>query len=98
MTASDPQSPLPQSESHYEVEFLAKYGELMDAHALRTLLGIEERTFRRAAHAQRLPIRVFRIPGRRGWFARTRDLAAWLGAVGGVASVDVPPDGLAPKP
>lgn len=41
-----------------------------------------DRTFRRAAAAQRLPVRVFQLPGRRGWFAKTDDVRLWLTQVG----------------
>lgn len=67
-----------------EISLLGAHGELMTGADLRRLLRMNhERAFRRAAAAGRLPVSVFRLPGRKGWFARTRDVAAWL------ASIDV---------
>lgn len=37
-----------------------------------------ERSFRRAAQSGRLPVPVFRLEGRRGWFAKTSDVERWL--------------------
>lgn len=34
--------------------------------------------FRIAFHSGRLPVPVFKIPGRQGWFARSTDVASWL--------------------
>jgi len=51
----------------------------MDSRALSELFKFgSERSFRRAASSGSLPVSVFRVSGRRGWFARTRDVAAWL--------------------
>ena len=58
------------------------YGELMDSDALMRLFGCpSERALRRAAMRGALPIKVFRVPGRPGWFARTQTVAAWLATV-----------------
>jgi hypothetical protein len=35
----------------------------------------------RARKEGRLPFRMFRLPGRRGWFALTSDVRTWLEAV-----------------
>ena len=52
---------------------LASYGELMDSQALAAFFKFgSDRSFRRSAVKGALPVGVFRIPGRRGWFARTR--------------------------
>ena len=60
-------------------DLVAQHGELLTGERLRTLLGYQSgRSFLRASKEGRLPISVFRLPGRRGVFARTRDLAAWL--------------------
>lgn len=62
-------------------DLLERYGELMPGSAIRTFLHFtSDRSFRRAAAKQALPVAVFRVPGRRGWFARTRDVSAWLEA------------------
>lgn len=61
---------------------LASYGELMDSQALTAFFKFgSDRSFRRSAVKGALPVGVFRIPGRRGWFARTRDVAVWLAAI-----------------
>lgn len=63
---------------------LARHGELMDAQALMELFKFgSTRSFRR--NALKLPVSIFRVAGRRGWFARTRDVAQWLQSVGSSA-------------
>lgn len=58
---------------------LALHGELMDGQALAALFKFgSDRSFRRNASQGRLPVSVFRVPGRRGWFARTREVGQWL--------------------
>ena len=72
---------------------LASHGELMQGPALAELFKFgSDRSFRRAAAAASLPIEVFRLPGRRGWFARTRDVELWLrkAPVAGAATFDAP--------
>lgn len=62
-----------------EATLLAQYGELMTGESLRRALGYRsERTFQRAIKAKTVPVPAVALPGRRGWFARTRDVAAWL--------------------
>lgn len=87
MNAKDPTDNKVQSlPNSYESMLLEKHGELMDGPALRGLLHIKhERTFRRAVAAGALPVGVFRLEGRKGWYARTRDVAAWLASVGNAA-------------
>lgn len=61
---------------------LERYGELMDAAALAALLKFpSDRAFRRAVAKGAFPVTVFRIPGRPGIHARTRDIATWLATV-----------------
>ena len=61
------------------LSLLERFGELMKGRDLAGLLGFgSDRSFARAAASGQLPIPVFRMKGRRGWFARTRDVAAWL--------------------
>lgn len=61
---------------------LERYGELMDSKALQRLFGFPtERAFRRAAANGALPVKVFRVTGRPGWFARTDCVAIWLAAI-----------------
>lgn len=64
----------------------------MDSQALIALFKFgSDRSFRRSACKGRLPVSVFRIPGRQGWFARTEDVAVWLAAIGRDASDGEPP-------
>jgi len=87
MNTKDPTDDEIQSlPNSYESTLLEKHGELMDGAALRILLHMKhERTFRRAIAASALPVGVFRLAGRKGWYARTRDVAAWLASVGNAA-------------
>lgn len=62
---------------------LARHGELMDSQALIAFFKFgSDRSFRRNAAKAALPVVVFRVPGRAGWFARTQDVAQWLGTAG----------------
>lgn len=55
------------------------HGDLMDGKALAGLLKFgSDRSFRRAAAKGTLPVSVFRVKGRSGWFVTTRDVAAWM--------------------
>jgi len=75
--------------SSIEQALLEEHGELMTGASLRRLLHMgHERAFRRALTAGRLPVSVFQLPGRKGWFARTRDVAHWLACVGAAAKAD----------
>lgn len=73
----------------YESDLLARHGELMDGAALMALLHMNhERTLRRAIASNTLPVGVFRLAGRKGWYARTRDVAAWLVSIGGAEGAE----------
>jgi len=72
--------PLPQA---LQADLLAAHGELIGGAELARLLGFKTpRAFQKAAIDGRLPIETFVLDGRRGRFARTRDLATWLDALG----------------
>jgi len=63
-------------------DLLAEHSELMSGRALWHALGFRsERSFQRAVQQGTLPVPVFTQPSRRGRFARTRDIAAWLDGV-----------------
>ncbi|MBS0212562.1 MAG: hypothetical protein JSR26_05190 [Proteobacteria bacterium] len=63
---------------------LERHGELMDAVALMAFFKFANaRSFRRSAGSGALPVSVFRIPGRKGWFARTADVVLWIARQGG---------------
>lgn len=60
-------------------ELLNQYGPLIGGHNLIRALGYTTGTaFRQAIQRKQLPIKVFELPNRRGRFAFTADLAAWL--------------------
>jgi hypothetical protein len=62
-----------------EHALVQRYGELMDSAALTEFFKFpHERALGRAASKDGFPVPVFRLAGRNGWFARTRDVAAWL--------------------
>lgn len=63
-------------------ELERQYGPLLGGDALRQALGYPSRaSLRQAYYQQRVPVPVFKIPRRRGFFALTRDVAQWLCAI-----------------
>lgn len=63
----------------YRASLIAQYGPLIGGRDLVRSLGFRtQAAFDKARREQRLPIRVFRIEGRRGRFALTLDVAQWL--------------------
>lgn len=66
-----------------EVEFtkilLDKYGQLVSGDDLVKSLGYKTSdAFRQSNHQGTLPIPVFKIKNRRGYYASVKDLAEWL--------------------
>jgi hypothetical protein len=62
---------------------LVRHGEIVGGRELMHLLGYRSvRSFARACALQTLPIHSFELEGRRGRFARTRDVIDWLCALG----------------
>jgi hypothetical protein len=58
---------------------LQEYGPLMGGEDLRRALGYRTwSAFARAVRAEALLVKVFEIPGRRGRFALTQEVAEWL--------------------
>ncbi len=58
---------------------LDEHSELLSGQALGRCLGYRSsRAFQRAARLGELPVEVFKLPGRRGRFARTIEVARWL--------------------
>ncbi len=58
---------------------LKEYGPLMGGEDLRRALGYRTwSAFARAVRSESLGVSVFDIPGRRGKFALTREVASWL--------------------
>ncbi len=62
-----------------ERELLSKYGPMMTSEALRIALGYPSKeAFRQSVARKTTPIPVFSIERRRGKFALTKDVAAWI--------------------
>lgn len=62
-----------------ERELTAQLGPMMTGEALRAALGYSSQEAFRQAYARNLiPIPVFTLERRRGKFALTKDVAAWL--------------------
>jgi hypothetical protein len=60
-------------------ELIRSSGPLLPTQALwRALLFPSSAAFRQAKSRGRLQVKVFKIPGRRGTFAFTEDVAEWL--------------------
>lgn len=60
-------------------QMLEKYGPLMRGADLYTALGFKTyAAFHRAREKDRIGVRIFAVPGRRGVFALTNDVTAWL--------------------
>lgn len=58
------------------------HGPLLGGNALATALGHSTAaSFRQARHRGQVDIHIFKVPGRRGHFALTLDVADWLIAV-----------------
>lgn len=67
------------------------YGGLVPAQDLWRLLGFRTATALRRAHETgRLALPLFRIEGRRGWFAHARDVSAYLRAQTGATTEGKP--------
>jgi hypothetical protein len=77
-----------------EQELLSKHGPMMTGEHLRIALGYPSKeAFRQAVARKTTPIPVFGIERRRGKFALTKDVAAWLAAqrARAVAALSAPP-------
>ncbi len=58
------------------------YGPIVGGEKLSRLLGYpSSEAFRQALSRGQLPVETFNIPHRRGKFAYTGDIAAWLGSL-----------------
>lgn len=58
---------------------IEKYGPLIGGEELRRALGYRTwSSFARAVRSDSLGVKVFDLPGRRGKFALTGDVASWL--------------------
>ena len=62
-----------------EVLLVREYGVVLPPADTARLLGYKSTdSLARARLRGRVPVRMFTIPGRRGWFAKTADVAAWI--------------------
>jgi hypothetical protein len=62
---------------------LEDWGHIVGSAGLRQALGYPTQAALRAAITRGvLPVKVFEIEGRKGWYALAHDLAAWLAAQG----------------
>lgn len=65
----------------YEATLTQTLGPVVGGNALSKALGYRtQAAFRKAKQRGRLPVRTFEVEGRRGRFAATSDIAAWLWA------------------
>lgn len=65
---------------------LSECSDVISGEDLRRALGYRsKRSFYRAVAEDRMPVRLFKLPGGRAWNARTQDVAQWLNQVGGLA-------------
>jgi len=72
------ETPLPLAEQLYE-SLLRRYGPMISGDDLRIALGYPSKdAFRQAIVRTTVPVTVFSIEQRRGKFALTKDVAAWL--------------------
>lgn len=77
-----------------ERELMAKHGPMMGGESLRIALGYpSQESFRQAFVRRLIPVPVFTLERRRGKFALSRDVAAWLAAQRerAIAEVSNPP-------
>jgi hypothetical protein len=64
-----------------EAWLLQEHGPVLSAGATAKLMGFRSvDALRQARRSNRLPVQMFMIEGRRGWFSSTQDVAAWLEA------------------
>lgn len=62
-------------------DLAVEHGPLMDAAATAKALGFRSQdALRQARRDGRLPIAMFRLQGRRGWYASTQAVIDWLDA------------------
>ncbi|WP_109477294.1 hypothetical protein [Paraburkholderia sp. C35] len=63
---------------------IERYGLLLSGCSLWKAIGfLSSSAFRKAASRGALPVKTFRIEGRKGLFAYTSDVATWISGVGG---------------
>jgi hypothetical protein len=79
MPAENPKGTEPPGLIQLRTELQDRYGVVLDHVQLRQILGYRTMSaFKRAIENDRLGFKVFNIPGRRGKFALSADVAQWL--------------------
>lgn len=69
----------PHSLSEYRCELTRIYGPLVSGSDLCRVLGFRsQEAFRQALKRGDMPVKTFSVDGRRGKFAMTADIAAWV--------------------
>jgi len=64
------------------VRYLREFGPLLTSSQAAKLLGYRDaEALRQARLANRLPVPLFKIDGRRRWYASTAAVAGWLEAI-----------------
>lgn len=67
------------SSSNLSDQLLTRYGPMLGGRDLYAALGFKSyAAFHRSKQLGDLGVSVFTLPGRRGWFALTADIAKWL--------------------
>lgn len=82
---------IPNSNAHADIDsYLPRVPILTAAETARVLGYPSTGALAKARQTGRLPIEMFQVPGRRGWFAATSVVRAWLQVVmsGGQGAVD----------
>jgi hypothetical protein len=75
--------------SSYEAALTQTLGPVVGGSALSRALGFRtQAAFRKAKQRGRLPIATFEVEGRRGRFAATSDIAAWLWSKRSVSTME----------
>jgi hypothetical protein len=73
---------LPNSNAHADIDsYLPRVPILTAAETARVLGYPSTGALAKARQAGRLPIEMFQVPGRRGWFAATSVVRTWLQSV-----------------
>lgn len=68
-----------QSSSDLANQLLSRFGPTIGGQDLYLSLGFKTyAAFHRSQQQGALGVHVFKLPGRRGWFALTGDVARWL--------------------
>lgn len=63
-------------------QLLEEYGPLVSGRNLYLALGFKSYgAFRLANERHEIPIKVFKLPNRKGWYALSSDLALWLASL-----------------